>query len=65
MRVGAAEYWRQHRAPLERSEKDERSILEQLDAYFGKVLLNDDTASWVPAIDRYRAMATLSLAPIR
>jgi hypothetical protein len=48
-----AEYWRQHRAPLELSEKDDLSIFEQLEAHFGKLLLND-TPSWVPAIDSYR-----------
>lgn len=53
----AADYWRRHRAPLKRSEKDDLSILKRLEAHFGKLLLND-AASWVPAIDRYRATAT-------
>ncbi len=53
----AATYWREHRAPLKRSEKDDLSILKPLEAHFGNLLLNDTTA-WVPAIDRYRATAT-------
>jgi integrase len=53
----AAAYWREHRAPLKRSEKDDLSILKQLEAHFGHLLLHD-TPAWVPAIDRYRATAT-------
>jgi integrase len=48
------EYWERDRIPLKRSGSDDKSILKQLSAPFGKMKLAD-FAGLIMAVDRYRA----------
>ena len=48
-----AEYWERERAPLKRSGDDDKSILKQLRAAFGKTKLAD-FAGLIMAVDRYQ-----------
>jgi len=49
-----ADYWERERAPLKRSGDDDKSILKQLRAAFGKTKLAD-FAGLIMAVDRYQA----------